>query len=58
MGQHLVGVLRRELTGLLELGLELGGGVGQELSDLVVASLRLAVPNTVTRIDRPREPPT
>src|SRR5215213_2047518 len=34
VGQHLVGVLRRKLTGLLELGLELGGGVGQELSDL------------------------
>jgi hypothetical protein len=34
VGQHLVGVLRRQLTGLLELGLELRGGVGQELSDL------------------------
>jgi hypothetical protein len=47
-----------ELAGLLELGLGFGWGGADEVASWVVASLRLAVPKAVTRMERPREPPT
>ena len=58
VGQDSVGDGARELAGLANWARSSVGPLRRSWAIWLAASLRLAVPNAVTRTDRPREPPT